>query len=209
MKVVLINGSPHEHGCTYTALAEVAKELENAQIETEILQLGKGNVHGCVACEACRKDVNRHCAFGKEDNTNRFIDAVKAADGVVVGSPVYYSGPNGALCAVLDKMFYASAKEFAYKPAAAVVSCRRAGSTAALDRLNKYFTISNMPLVTSQYWNMVHGNSPQEVQQDLEGLQIMRALGRNMAWMLQMKAQSERVELPAYEKRVWTNFING
>lgn len=203
MKVLLINGSPRKAGCTYTALREAAGELEAQGIETEVFQLGTAPIYGCTACGACRKTGN---CIHTDDPANDCIERMKQADGVIVGSPVYYAGPNGALCALLDRVFFASSAAFAYKPAAAIVSCRRGGSTAALDRLNKYFTISNMPVVPSQYWNMVHGNNPDEVRRDLEGMQIMRTLGKNMAWMLKSIAAAG-LPLPEKEPRVGTNFI--
>ena len=206
MKVLLLNGSPHAKGCTFTALSEVAKELETQGIQTEILQIGTQPVRGCIGCRRCR--TTGHCIF---DNgiVNLVIDKAAEADGFIVGSPVYYASANGALIALLDRIFYAGSKNFVYKPAAAVVSARRAGTTASFDELNKYFTISQMPVVSSQYWNMVHGNTPDEVQQDLEGLQIMRTLGRNMAWLLQCidAGKKANVSLPEAEPRVATNFI--
>lgn len=205
MHVLMINGSTHANGCTYTALAEVAGQLEQEGITTEIVQIGKSAIHGCTACHSCRK--TGQCIFS-DDPVNDCIEKLKAADGLVVGSPVYYAGPNGALCAFLDRLFYAAMGQYQYKPAAAVVSCRRGGASAAFDRLNKYFTISGMPVVSSQYWNAVHGNTPDEVRQDLEGMQIMRTLGRNMAWLLKsIDAARNTVPLPVREKRVGTNFI--
>ncbi|MDL2324000.1 flavodoxin family protein [Ruminococcaceae bacterium OttesenSCG-928-A16] len=203
MKVLLINGSPKAAGCTFTALSEVAGELQKNGIETEMFQLGSKAVHGCIACHKCEE--TSRCVFN-DDGANACIEAMAQADGIVVGSPVYYAGPNGALCAMLDRVFYAADDLFAYKPAAAVVSCRRGGSTAALDRLQKYFTIANMPVVPSQYWNMVHGHTPEEVRQDKEGLQTMRVLGHNMAAML--KAFNKAGGVPAFEEqRIATNFI--
>ena len=202
MKVLLINGSPHKTGCTYTALSEIKNQLTKEDIESEIFWIGTKQIRGCIACLKCR-DSNGKCAFN-DDVANTIIDKIKDSDGVIIGSPVYYSGPNGALCAILDRVFYASGSEFAYKPGAAIVSCRRGGASASFDRLNKYFTISNMPIVSSQYWNMVHGNTPKEVKQDLEGLQIMRTLARNMAWLL--KSINEN-PLPESEDKINTNFI--
>ena len=206
MKVLLLNGSPHAKGCTFTALSEVAKELETQGIQTEILQIGTQPVRGCIGCRRCR--TTGHCIFD-DDIVNLVIDKAAEADGFIVGSPVYYASANGALIALLDRIFYAGSKNFVYKPAAAVVSARRAGTTASFDELNKYFTISQMPVVSSQYWNMVHGNTPDEVRQDLEGLQIMRTLGRNMAWLLRCieAGKKANVSLPEAEPRVATNFI--
>ena len=183
MNVLLINGSPHKNGCTFTALSIVAGQLNEQGIETNILHIGNKPISGCIACGKCAQ--TGLCVFDT-DPVNKGIDLAKKADGIVVGSPVFYAGPNGALCAFLDRMFYHKNAPYAYKPAAAVVSCRRGGASATFDRLNKYFTISSMPVVSSQYWNAVHGNTPEEVMQDKEGLQIMRTLGRNMAWLFKM-----------------------
>ncbi|GHT43995.1 FMN reductase [Bacteroidia bacterium] len=206
MNVLLINGSPHKSGCTFTALSEIAGELEKQEIETRIFPIGTKAIRGCVACGQCEE--TGLCAYSG-DIVNECIGLMKAADGIIVGSPVYYASPNGALLALLDRAFFASGDAFAYKPAAAVVSCRRGGAASAFDALNKYFTISNMPVVSSQYWNGVHGHTPEEVRQDLEGLQVMRALGRNMAWLLKcIEAAKETVPYPVQEPvRHWTNFI--
>jgi multimeric flavodoxin WrbA len=203
LKVLLVNGSPHKEGCTYTALSEVGSALEKNGIETQMFHIGKKPVQGCVACRQC-KELKR-CVFN-DDLYNEFITLAKGADGIVIGSPVYYAGPNGALCALLDRAFYSGSAYLANKPAAAVVSCRRGGASATFDRLNKYFTINRMPVVTSQYWNSVHGNTPNEVRQDLEGLQTMRTLGNNMAWMLKTMADSH-IPLPEREAVMKTNFI--
>ncbi len=206
LNVLLINGSPHKKGCTYTALSEIAGELEKQGIQTRIFHIGMKAIRGCIACGQCEE--TGYC-IGTDDPVNECIDLIKAADGIIIGSPVYYASPNGALLAMLDRVFYASGDAFAYKPAAAVVSCRRGGATATFDVLNKYFTISSMPIVSSQYWNQVHGHTPEEVRQDLEGLQIMRTLGRNMAWLLKcIKTAKETVPYPETEAvRHWTNFI--
>lgn len=206
MKVLLLNGSPNQKGCTYTALREVANALESHGIETEIMQIGTMPIRGCVACGGCY-DGRGRCVYD-DDIVNQFLEKMAVADGLVIGSPVYYAGPNGALLALLDRAFYAG-DVFAYKPAAAVASARRAGTTATLDVLNKYFPINQMPIVPSQYWNMVHGNDAGEALQDLEGMQIMRTLGHNMAWMLACfeAGQKAGVTLPKAENRVWTNFI--
>ncbi|MDR3295355.1 MAG: flavodoxin family protein [Clostridiales Family XIII bacterium] len=204
MNVLLLNGSPHAAGCVYTALSEVAGALNRNGIETSIYQMGTAPVRGCVACRQCAE--TGLCAFD-DDPCNEIIGLVKAADGLVVGSPVYYAGANGAICALLDRVFFAAARKcFAHKPAAAVVSCRRGGAGSAFDRLNKYFTISGMPVVPSQYWNSVHGRTPDEVLQDLEGLQTMRTLGNNMAWMLK-SIQAGGVPVPEREASIMTNFI--
>lgn len=199
-KILLINGSPHETGCTYTALSEVAASLHACGVDTELLWLGTQPVAGCIACGKCY-DTGR-CVF--DDKVNDLLAHAQEFDGMVVGSPVYYAGPAGQLCAFLDRLFYASRGCWSRKVGAAVVSCRRGGATAAFDRLNKYFTISNMPVAPSQYWNMVHGNHPEEVLQDKEGLQIMRTLGKNIAWMVD---GTKQVCQPQYEPRVSTNFI--
>lgn len=204
MKVLLINGSPHERGCTYTALSEVAKALNTEGVETQIFHIGKGPVHGCIACNACAKAGK--CVFD-DDPANEMLQLMTEADGIVIGSPVYYAGPNGALCALLDRVFFASGG-FLFKPAAAVVSARRSGTTAAFERLNKYFTMNRMPIVSSQYWNGVHGFTPEDVRKDAEGLQTMRSLGYNMAWMLKNIANGNQ-PLPTVEPWKGTNFIRG
>ncbi|MGD0856688.1 MAG: flavodoxin family protein [Dehalococcoidia bacterium] len=205
MNVLLINGSPHKNGCTYTALCEVTGQLNKQGIETNIFHIGNKPIQGCIACHGCKE--SGYCVF-KDDPVNECIDLAKKADGIVIGSPVYFSAPNGSLCAFLDRMFFMKNAEYAYKPSAAIVSCRRGGASAAFDRLNKYFTISSMPIVSSQYWNAVHGNTPEEVRQDLEGLQIMRTLGNNMAWLLKcIEAAKNTVPYPEKEDRTSTNFI--
>ncbi|MCL2121262.1 MAG: flavodoxin family protein [Clostridiales bacterium] len=203
MNVLMINGSPHEDGCVFTALSEIAKELHKENIETTIFPIGVQPIYGCTGCGSCRGKTS--CIFDG-DPVNAAIECLIKADGLIVGSPVYYGGANGALCAFLDRMFFGKAQHYAYKPAAAIVNCRRGGAASAFDRLNKYFTISNMPVVPSQYWNATHGTTVEEVLQDLEGLQIMRTLGRNMAWMLNALA-SQSNAVPEAEKRVMTNFI--
>jgi multimeric flavodoxin WrbA len=201
----MVNGSPHEKGCTYTALLEIAGQLERQGIGSNIFHIGDKPIRGCAGCDSCFE--SGYCIY-KDDPVNTCIDLAIASDGIVVGSPVYYAGPNGALCAFLDRVFFGKASKYAYKPAAAIVNCRRGGASAAFDRLNKYFTISNMPVVPSQYWNATHGRTPEEVRQDLEGMQIMRTLGRNMAWMLRcIEAARDTVPYPETEARVMTNFI--
>ncbi len=205
MNVLLINGSPHEKGCTDTALREVAGELERSGVRTRIFWIGKGPVRGCIGCGGCAG--KGRCVFD-DDRVNEALALAQDADGFVFGSPVHYAAAGGAMTAFLDRFFYAG-RGFALKPGAAVVSCRRAGTTAALDQLNKYFTISQMPVVSSQYWNMVHGNTPDEVRADLEGMQIMRTLGRNMAWLLRCieAGRAAGVPAPEQEPRERTNFI--
>ncbi len=205
MRVLMINGSPHEKGCTYTALSEVAGELEQAGIEIEMLHIGSDPIQGCTGCRGCLK--TGYCVF-TDDLVNTCVDLAAEADGLVVGAPVYFAGPDGSICAFLDRMFFAKAGRYAYKPAAAVVNCRRGGASAAFDRLNKYFTISSMPVVPSQYWNATHGLAPDEVRQDLEGMQVMRTLGRNMAWLLRcLEVAKDVVPRPEVETRAVTNFI--
>lgn len=201
MKVLLINGSPHKRGCTNEALTEIKNELGRCGVESEIFWIGTQPVRGCIACHKCVGDGL--CVFD-DDPANEIHKRILESDGVIIGSPVYYAGPNGALCALLDRAFYQNGGRFSHKPGAAVVSCRRSGSTASFDRLNKYFTISNMPVVSSAYWNAVHGNTPEEVRQDKEGLHTMRTLARNMAWMLRAMENEPR---PVLEQKEVTNFI--
>jgi len=204
-KILLLNGSPNEYGCTYTALKEIADTLEKNGIASDLLYLGKQPIAGCIACGKCGS--THTCVFN--DKVNELLAKIDEYDGIVVGSPVYYAGPAGQLCAFLDRLFYSGSRHMRGKLAAAVVSCRRAGSSAALDRLYKYFTISNMTIVGSQYWNMVHGSCPEDVRQDAEGLQTMRVLAENMAFLLRNLEAGEaaNVALPEKERRMWTNFI--
>ena len=203
MKVLLINGSPHHNGNTFLALSEVAKEIEKEGINTEIVWIGTKAVQGCIACRKCAE--LGHCVF-KDDLYWSVREKLKDSDGFIIGSPVYYAGPNGSLCALLDRLFFSSSSLFAYKPAASVAVCRRGGASATFDRLNKYFTILNMPVVSSIYWNSVHGRTIGEVEQDAEGMQTMRILGRNMAWMLK-NLHKGGVPHPAEEPREITNFV--
>lgn len=205
MKVLLVNGSFHEKGCTYTALCEVEKALNANGIQTEIYQIGNAT-SGCRGCRACKK-------LGKcvsDDGVNEFVEKAANFDGFVFGSPVYYASAAGALVSFMDRAFYSGGRNFAYKPAAAVVSCRRAGASTTFDVINKYFTINNMPVVGSNYWNEIHGNTAEEAAQDEEGLQTMRVLGNNMAWLLKCieLGKIEGLE-PVKEKKVMTNFIRG
>jgi len=207
MKVLMLNGSPHEKGCTYTALMEVAGELEKAGIQTEIMHVGGDLVHGCMGCGACSK-LGR-CIYS-QDKVNEAVEKMKESQGLIVGSPVHYASAGGAVTSFLDRFFYSGGAYAAHKPAAAVASARRAGTTATLDQLNKYFMISQMPVVSSQYWNMVHGGCPEDVKKDEEGLQIMRVLGRNMAWLLQSieAGKASGIAVPDMEKeKKKTNFI--
>ena len=204
MKVLLVNGSLREKGCTYTALCEVAKALNANGVETEIYWIGNASVTGCRGCGACRKLGK--CAF--DDGVNEFVQKASEFDGYVFGSPVYYASASGALVSFMDRAFYSGGKAMAYKPAAAVASCRRAGASTTLDVLNKYFTINNMQVVGSNYWNEVHGNKPEEVMQDGEGLQTMRILGNNMAWLLKCLQLGKEAGLaPIKEEKIRTNFI--
>lgn len=208
MKVLLINGSPKKMGCTYTALKEVSDELEKQGIVTEIFHIGNNPIKGCTGCGYCGKAGNHQCVT-TEDTLNEAILKAKDCDGFIFGTPVHYAAASGAITSFLDRMFYAAGNSFALKPGAAVASCRRGGASAALDQLNKYFTIANMPIVSSQYWNMVHGNTPDEVKQDLEGMQTMRVLGRNMAWLLKSIEAGKKagIEIPETESRIKTNYI--
>ncbi len=209
MKVLLVNGSPHKDGCTYTALAEVAATLHSEGIETEIFWIGASPIPGCAACLQCQ--TKGSCIYN--DKVNEFLNLAKNADGFVFGSPVHYASAGGAITAFMDRVFYSDGvggqNSFYLKPAAAVVSARRAGTTATFDQMNKYFTLSQMPVISSQYWNMVHGATPEDVTKDLEGLQTMRTLGRNMAWFLKCKEAGLKagVQLPKREERIFTNFI--
>ncbi len=206
MKVLLINGSPHKEGCTYTALCEAKKSLSEQGVDSEIYWIGKDPIPGCTACTACRK-------LGKcviDDSVNELSARIGEFDGMIIGSPVYYSNVAGNLRCFLDRLFYSGGcSKLAGKPGAAVVSCRRGGATATYDEINKYFGINNMPIVTSNYWNQIHGNTAIEAQQDLEGLQTMRFLGYNMAWLLKcIDAGKEKgINWVVSEPKVKTNFI--
>ncbi|MGN1115683.1 MAG: flavodoxin family protein [Candidatus Ornithomonoglobus sp.] len=204
MKVLLINGSPHKNGCTYTALSEVARSLGENGVDSEIVWIGNGAVHGCIACGGCGK--TGRCVF--DDGVNEISDKMAECDGLVVGSPVYYASPNGSVYSLLDRLF-GICPSLAHKPAAAVVSARRGGTTAAIDGLNKYFTIRQMPIVSSTYWNMVHGSKPEDVLQDAEGLQTMRNLGKNMAWLIKCIDAGKKagIDIPAAESGAKTSFI--
>ncbi len=205
MKVLLINGSPHQNGCTYTALKTCADTLKEEGIQAEILWLGILPSAGCIACGACKS--TGHCFV--DDQVNQVIDMLPKIDGIIVGSPVYYAAPAGQLTAFLDRLFYAASGKMDMKPAASVVSCRRGGASAAFEQLNQYFLMNNMPIVSSCYWNQVHGNTPEEVLQDLEGLHTMRTLAKNMAYMLKAfsHARDAGLQLPVRREKVRTNFI--
>lgn len=210
MKVLLVNGSPHKEGCTYTALSEVARSLKEEGIETEIFWIGNKPIGGCIACKACAK-LGR-CAF--EDTVNEFVEKAKEADGYIFGSPVHYASATGNLTGFMDRAFYSAFQAgkgdvFLYKPAATVISARRAGTTATYDQLNKYFGITQMPIISSRYWNMVHGSTPEDVKKDEEGMQIMKILGKNMAYYLKcIEAGKEKgIKRPEQETVHFTNFI--
>lgn len=210
MKVLLVNGSPHKEGCTYTALCEVADTLKKEGIETEIFWIGNKPIGGCIACLKCGE--KKKCVF--DDTVNQFREKAYEADGFVFGTPVHYAAASGNMTAFMDRLFYSELrgnanKAFYMKPAAAVISARRAGTTATFDQLNKYFTIQEMPVVSSRYWNMIHGANAEEAKQDAEGLYTMRVLGRNMAYLLfcQEVAKTAGVQMPTQEPPIFTNFI--
>ncbi len=206
MKVLLVNGGPHKEGCTYTALKEVEKELNNEGIETEIFWVGVKPISGCIACGKC-SEIGK-CVF--DDVVNEFAEKCKDADGFIFGTPVHYASASGSITSFMDRLFYSTSSDiFRLKPAATIVSARRAGTTSTMDQLNKYFSINQMPIISSRYWNMVHGNNPEEVKQDEEGMQIMRILGRNMAYHLKCKEAGKKagINMPEKEKTKLTNFI--
>ncbi|MDR3053283.1 MAG: flavodoxin family protein [Coriobacteriales bacterium] len=207
MKVLLINGSPHEKKCTYTALQSAQKGLEANGVAAEFFWIGTEPIKPCVACGAC--DTTQRCAFGADDGINTLIEKLQEVDGVIVASPVYYAGINGSLKSVLDRAWFAASSTYAFKPAASIVSARRGGTTVSLDQINKYFLVSQMPVVSSLYWPMVHGQTAEQVLQDTEGVQVAYQLGANMAWLLksiQAGKQAGIVPVPL-ENRAWTNFI--
>ena len=203
MKALLVNGSPRPNGCTYTALCELAKTLEQEGIETEIVQAGSKDIRGCIACRSCHKTGK--CVF--DDVVNEIAPKFAEADALVIGSPVYYASPAGGAISFMDRLFYSTSTiDKSMKVGAAVVSCRRGGNTTSFDVLNKYFTISGMPIASSQYWNMVYGNTPEEVLQDKEGLQTMRTLGKNMAFLMKsIQLGKEQFGLPEKEEKILTN----
>lgn len=207
MKVLLINGSAKEKGCTYTALNKVAEALKEENIETEIIYLGAKPIADCIGCGGCIKDEHKgKCVF--DDIANEIIEKAKTSDGFIFGTPVYYAHPTGRIQAVLDRVFYAGSSNFAFKPGASIASARRGGTTASFDVLNKYFTINQMPIVSSTYWNNIHGNTPEETVQDLEGMQTMYNLGKNMAWMLKCIEAGKKAGVKTPEnKKVRTNYI--
>lgn len=203
MKALLINGSPRERGCTYTALSELARTLETEGIETELVQAGARTTHGCIACGKCRETGK--CVF--DDVVNETAPKLAEADALVIGAPVYYASPAGGAISFMDRLFHSTGIDVTMKVGASVVSCRRGGNTASFDVLNKYFTIAGMPIASSQYWNMVYGSTPEEVHKDLEGLQTMRTLGRNMAFLMKSIALGKaQYGLPEKEKSIVTSF---
>ena len=202
MKVLLFNGSNKVNGCTFTALSEIAKTLNAEDIETEILQIGAKPI-GCNGCNG-----KGRCVFD-DDIVNEWINKCNTADGFIFGTPVYYAHPSGRILSAMDRLFYAAGNYFTHKPAAVIASARRGGTTATLDTLSKYFGIAQMPVISSTYWNMVHGNTPEQTIQDLEGMQIMRNIGKNMAWILKciQTGKNAGIETPTAETTEWTNFI--
>lgn len=207
MKVILINGGPHKDGCTNFALEEVAKELNKEGIDTKIMWLGNKPIGGCIACNTCLKEDNR--CFMKEDLVNEFLNEAEETDGFVFGSPVHFAAASGSLTSFLDRAFYGRGKLFARKLCASVVSCRRGGATAAFDQINKYALMSNMYIVGSSYWNQIHGTNKEEAMQDLEGIQTMHNLGKNMAYLLKCIKNGEKsgIQKPVYDTPQKTNFI--
>ena len=205
-KVLLLNGSPHVNGCTATALSEMAKTFEQEGVETELIQVGNRSIRGCASCGSCSRTGK--CVF--DDLVNETAPKFEAADGLVVGSPVYYGSPNGTILSFLDRLFYSTSFSKQMKVGAAVVSCRRGGNTASFDALNKYFTISGMPVASSTYWNQVHGFTAEDVKKDLEGLQTMRNLARNMAFLIRAIAgEKAKTGLPMVERVAFTSFPDG
>ncbi|MBO4823107.1 MAG: flavodoxin family protein [Clostridia bacterium] len=207
MKVILFNGSTHPHGCTAQALNIVAQTLNQQGIDTGILSIGSQAVHDCIACGGCKKGTPA-CVF-HDDCVNTWLEKVKAADGFVFGSPVYYAHPTGALLSAMDRMFYAGSQFFRHKPAAAVLTARRAGTTASMDIINKYFTINQMPVVASSYWNQIYRDANGTPTADTEGLQVLTHLGNNMAWLLKCIAAGKQqgITAPAQVKTTFTNFV--
>ncbi|MCR5209663.1 MAG: flavodoxin family protein [Lachnospiraceae bacterium] len=205
-KVLLLNGSPHVNGCTATALDEMIKVFEAEGVETELIQIGSKDVRGCIGCGKCGESGK--CVFN--DIVNEVAVKLEAADGLVVGSPVHYGSPGGAIISLMDRLFYSTSFSKHMKVGAAVVSCRRGGNTATFDVLNKYFTISGMPVASSTYWNQVHGFSAEDVKKDLEGLQTMRNLARNMSFMMKAFADAKvKYGYPEMERSSFTSFPDG
>lgn len=205
MKVILVNGSPRKEGCTYTGLREVEKALNANGIETEIFWIGNEPLRGCLGCGACAK-LGRCSA---SDSVNEFTEKAASADGFIFGTPVHYASASGAVTSFMDRAFYSGGAALRGKPAAAIASCRRGGASASFDQLNKYFTINCMPIVSSNYWNQIHGSKPEDVLRDEEGIQTMRILGNNMAWLLKCieAGKAAGISMPEPEAKIRTNFI--
>lgn len=204
LKVLLVNGSPQTGGCTFTALSEVERILHEEGIETDWAQLGRSDIRGCIGCRRCKSQEG--CVF--DDLVNETAPKFARCDGIIIGSPVYFASPNGSVLSFIDRLFYSASCDKTMKVGACVVSARRGGCSSTFDALNKYFTISGMPIVSSQYWNSVHGYTPEDVRNDKEGMQVMRVLGRNMAFLLRSIALGkQQYGLPKKEERVFTNFI--
>ena len=208
MKVILINGSPKSAGCTYTALNIVAESLKAEGVDAEIVHVGTEPIRGCMGCGTCAKTGEGKCVYN-DDAVNSIIEKIADADGLVVGTPVHYAAASGVISSLMDRVCYAGGRNLAFKPATAVVSCRRGGASAAFENINKYFLVCNMPVVPSQYWNQVHGSMPEDVFKDEEGLQTMRTLANNMAWMLKCIEAGKNAGImpPEKEARIRTNFI--
>lgn len=206
MKVLLVNGSPREKGCTYTALCEAKKVFEENGIEAEIFWVGNKPISGCIGCGACRRESGK-CVF--DDTVNKFTELAATADGFIFGTPVHYASASGAITSFMDRAFYSKGAALRGKPAAAVASCRRGGASATFDQINKYFTINAMPIVSSNYWNQVHGSSPEQTLQDEEGIQTVRVLAENMAWLLKCIdfGKQNGVPFPEQPAKIYTNFI--
>lgn len=208
LKVLLVNGSPHKDGCVRTALSEIAIALDKEDVKSDVFWIGNQALAGCIGCGSC---IGKRKCF-REDVVSQFVQIMDNYDGFIFGTPVHYAGASGGLTSFLDRVFFIdefNGEHFAGKPAAAIATCRRSGATAALDQLNKYMTDCNMPIVPSQYWNVVHGNTPDEIRRDAEGLQTMRTLARNMAWMLKCFSLGKEhgIAFPVHEKHTMTNFI--
>ena len=208
LKVLLVNGSPHKDGCVRTALSEIATALDKEDVKSDVFWIGNQALAGCIGCGSC---IGKRKCF-REDVVSQFVQIMDNYDGFIFGTPVHYAGASGGLTSFLDRVFFIdefNGEHFAGKPAAAIATCRRSGATAALDQLNKYITDCNMPIVPSQYWNVVHGNTPDEIRRDAEGLQTMRTLARNMAWMLKCFSLGKEhgIAFPVHEKHTMTNFI--
>ncbi len=209
MKVLLINGSNKTNGCTNRALEEVAKVLVENGVEYEIFQVGAAPIRDCIGCNQCSAKLKNNTCIFNDDVVNQLIKKASECDGFVFGTPVYYAHPSGRILSLLDRVFYAGSRVFKHKPAFAIASARRAGTTASIDVLNKYFMFAQMPVVSSSYWNMVHGNTPDQVEQDLEGLQTMRNAARNLVWIMKCieLGKVNNVEPPKNESGVRTSFI--